>query len=95
MKKAVCTSIHLMMSSGWDPTGSCRLMMAATTMSSGLHRITDVINHLSPLPNRSMLHLEDLTAHSIGLSNSTFNPAGDLAHALGALSNHVKFCLLV
>lgn len=24
------------MSSGWEPTGSCRLMIAATTMSSGL-----------------------------------------------------------
>ena len=32
-----CTSIQWVMLSGEEPVGSCRLMMAATTMSSGLH----------------------------------------------------------
>ena len=35
--RAWLTCIQCMMSSGWDPTGSWRLMMAATTISSGLH----------------------------------------------------------
>ena len=35
-RQALRTSIQVVMSSGCEPSGSCRLMMAATTMSSGL-----------------------------------------------------------
>lgn len=44
------TSIQRLMSSGWEPTGSCRLMMAATTMSSGLHHTPGMLSH----PYRAM-----------------------------------------